>query len=690
MEIKILKCDNMVSTGSTVLKAIQNNEMPLLDLLVREVIQNSLDAKKDDKSFVKEEIKIGDFDYKTLNLKFAGISSKLDERYVTNSKFISFSDSHTTGLTGPIRIKDVKEGKWGKFLSLVSNIGKAQENEGAGGSWGYGKTVYYRLGIGLVIFYSRIYENEEFKSRLMACLVENERLEGNILPSVDSLPKSGIAWWGNYENDGEIVPLEDEIEINNILNCFGISPYQGEETGTTVIIPYINENKLLNETYVEDSLVPWWCNNLEDYIKVAIQRWYSTRLMNLQYQGNPWLKLFVNNKEFDIDEDMLPLFKIMQALYNFNVSSEMTGEYQIFKREIKLRLSNIIKDPLVGNLMYIKATKEQLKMLPPENYDSPYTQINNMQEDSNLNHNIIAFCRKPGMILRYDIDGRWTNGLLGVGEDDYVIALFVPNSNNIIKIKETEFTLEEYLRASEKADHENWTDIMQYITPSGIFLDTSNLKIVEKIQTSIKRKLNEEVKKEEEKKVFGVGSKLSRQFTEMFMPKTGFGNKANPPKGSSEKENPPVVKSRISKIELKGLDVIENDYLKKEFQLYVSNTDKRLRFDFKVDAENGVIDVNSWEDSKGIGKKFPVEIKRLVINKIHYKNGNIVEVNEICNSELRSDRYECIFKYSEIFNLAYGFEFNISDMEINQIEGYIVYDFLDSRNKVVIARNKGE
>lgn len=45
MDIEIAEPARMTQAGSSLLKLIQNNNMPILDLLVRETIQNSLDAK---------------------------------------------------------------------------------------------------------------------------------------------------------------------------------------------------------------------------------------------------------------------------------------------------------------------------------------------------------------------------------------------------------------------------------------------------------------------------------------------------------------------------------------------------------------------------------------------------------------------------------------------------------------------
>ena len=47
MKIEIAEPGRMTQSGSSLLKLIQNNNMPILDLLVRDSIQNSLDAKNE-------------------------------------------------------------------------------------------------------------------------------------------------------------------------------------------------------------------------------------------------------------------------------------------------------------------------------------------------------------------------------------------------------------------------------------------------------------------------------------------------------------------------------------------------------------------------------------------------------------------------------------------------------------------
>jgi hypothetical protein len=44
MRIEKAKYERMSQSGSAILRLFQNHEMPVLDLFVREVVQNSLDA----------------------------------------------------------------------------------------------------------------------------------------------------------------------------------------------------------------------------------------------------------------------------------------------------------------------------------------------------------------------------------------------------------------------------------------------------------------------------------------------------------------------------------------------------------------------------------------------------------------------------------------------------------------------
>ena len=70
--------------GHLVLEGLQNNNMPTLDLLVREAIQNSSDASIKQKSkLVNVNFSYGTFYPEDFNNELEGISKVLNKRYQT-------------------------------------------------------------------------------------------------------------------------------------------------------------------------------------------------------------------------------------------------------------------------------------------------------------------------------------------------------------------------------------------------------------------------------------------------------------------------------------------------------------------------------------------------------------------------------------------------------------------------------
>ena len=329
MKIEIAEPGRMTQSGSSLLKLIQNNNMPILDLLVRESIQNSLDAKNDTDPYVTVDFFTGEFNKISLNKELEGITETLNRKYWKDTyKFIAVRDSNTVGLTGKLHYDEVTDNQYGNLLKLIYEISKPQEAEGAGGSWGLGKTVYFRVGIGLVVYYSRILNEEGiYESRLAASLVENEMNADSLIPALPGKSKRGIAWWGQEIGSNKTKPITDEKYIEKILNIFEIEPYEGDLTGTTIIIPYIDEQMLLENNQIEykdsedNRIRPFWRCSIEDYLRISIQRWYAPRLNNEKYPYGKFLRARINKKGIGLD-NMEPAFQIVQALYNRAVSEE--------------------------------------------------------------------------------------------------------------------------------------------------------------------------------------------------------------------------------------------------------------------------------------------------------------------------------------------------------------------------------
>src|SRR5699024_6124211 len=124
--------------------------------------------------------------------------------------------------------------------------------------------------VGLVVYYSRIkLDDGSYESRLAACLVEDETQKDRLLPDHKGL-RRGIAWWGQLHNGNSTKPLTDENEIREILQSFNIEEFKENETGTTVIIPFIDSDLLIPKR--EDEQPLWWYSSIEYHLTIAMQR----------------------------------------------------------------------------------------------------------------------------------------------------------------------------------------------------------------------------------------------------------------------------------------------------------------------------------------------------------------------------------------------------------------------------------
>lgn len=537
MRIKYQEKGYGVMSGESLLRQIQNESTPAIDLLIRESIQNSLDAAKKDSESVLVELMAGTFESGSLSPYLDGINEQLNSSFPGKQEYISVADSGTQGLTGPVSLAHVEGVDYGNLQKLIYQTAKSQTNQGAGGSWGIGKTVYFRVGIGLVIYYSRILneQTDRYEERMAAMAVENEKKP--VLLS-ENPHKSGIAWWGQKDPDMEdrdgTIPLIDSPEIHQILEVFSLRPMSGNETGTMIIIPYVDSEKLLNQTKTESQRdesvpVPFWKTNLPDCLRITIEKWYCPRLDNPEYRkitGAPILRAVVNDAPI-LKKDFLPFFAVIQDLYNS--SPDNKGSYKGVEFESLKIVSRALDsrfDATAGILSFVRLNRRQLDMTPPENLPSPYEDIDR-DNPGDFNDPILAYLRKPGMVVSYETDSNWTKGMPKTEKDEFIIAVFrssqkavlsAPNQTDELK------TLEDYLRKSENADHLSWQDIS---------VNSHQIRIVHNAMKSIQRKISSAYQENEKSEKKTRNLSLGKQLGSLLLPPEGSEYWDQAHKGSS-------------------------------------------------------------------------------------------------------------------------------------------------------------
>jgi hypothetical protein len=607
----------MQESGAFLLRALQNEETPLLDLLVRESVQNALDAGRDGNKAtpVSVDFHIREHSLDAIASTFCdGLNLQmLRKRYPRTPKLLEIRDSGTEGLTGPMTFEDVEaNGQHGNFLKLAFEIGRTRADDGAGGSWGLGKTCYFRMGAGLVIYYSRIKIADGYEERLVASLVEDESRADRLQLTT----QTGIAWWGADDSLRAITVSE---QIHEILKALGTRPFTGKMTGTAIIIPLLKEN-LLPVFDGESGPAPWWCSNYEDYVNVAIQRWFSARLDNPFFASGRYLSASVNGEEI-ASADMLPIFRVSQCLYDRAVRAVPDeGDYLTSKgiknndvlcKSIQLR-GEFLGNGQAGWLLAVAITPRQLQMDAPDNAPSPETCIFSRTNSGAPHRPIMTFMRSPGMNICWDdnIDSRgWAGGFSGFTDGRYVVGLFLPDSEQELQpseargLRSTIQNLEGYLRSCERADHAEWVDI-------------NGGRVVEKIRAQCGRALKDFGVPPQPSVTVKPSMRMSRKLAELVLPNRGFGGdgrfgKATPRAATGQG----FIGNAVPPPELEIMEVryIASAIVMKwclRWGMLQPNIQREITV--SVDSEAGPITFDKWLES-GLGA-FPFQLDSAHIN----------------------------------------------------------------------------
>ena len=682
MKINIPEQTPMSMSGSSVLSSIQNNSMSTIDLMIRESLQNSLDAGIDNIGIYRSvdvNYTIGKFTKTNLTNELEGISVDLKNKIKeTECSFISIEDKNTVGLNGKIKYSDAKE-KYGNFRKLVYEIAKPQTKEDAGGSWGYGKTVYFRVGIGLVVFYTRFKENGEYVERLACTYIEDETKYNSLLHNIKRNNR-GIAWFGDEQN-GSPYPIENHDYISNFLKIFDLKCYAGRETGTKIIIPFINKKELLNDINYKKEY--WnnncfWKDNFEETLENSILQWYAPRINNKNYKevfDKPFLKVYINNQKIKFNDDENCFFKVISELYNLALLNNYNISYNpdinhILDYDVKTVKYSKLKGKNSGSIAFCKIPIKSFEL-------SPYTYIGIENNTSNGNRPIIGFCRKPGMIVDYQISNKWADKIPNTPEDEILIGIFVLNSNAIFK---DYFKLELYIRKSEMADHNAWDDV---------YIEEKNYgKVVATICKNTKKIIQDSLKENElnkPRKIIGISQKLGK----LFLPTTGYGSTPQTGIKPKPKEKSTITRSRNGST-LKTGNVIN-----------INNTLSSIDFELNLLNHNASIDIsilgignlNTWnnlmnKDNTVQKKAFPINIKQIQISTISINKGsNELRIPIDIKDNYLYDELEITLKGDEINNSSIVFKNHENNKIL--IEGKITLETHDKGFAYSIKLTKG-
>jgi hypothetical protein len=215
----------------------------LSDALIREAIQNSLDAGLSDQQ-IRISISFCNSDQGLDLSKKNHYLKGLDEHLVSKNSgiidppppndpvdFLVFEDFGTRGLIGDIRENEDSEVGSGKskndYFYFWRNIGRAVEGSTARGRWGLGKTVFQAASRINSFFGLTIQSNDSRKLLMGQSVLKIHRIENT--------KYAPYGYFGIFDDDLAL-PFSNQEYVNSFCKDFFIQ--RQEESGLSVVIPF--------------------------------------------------------------------------------------------------------------------------------------------------------------------------------------------------------------------------------------------------------------------------------------------------------------------------------------------------------------------------------------------------------------------------------------------------------------------
>ena len=210
------------------------------EALVREGIQNSLDARCDDED-VLVRIYVSGPDSAAPSSEvapyFAGAwdhlqaeGNGLRDVPAASEKcpFLLFEDFGTTGLNGDPKQYEPVEGARNDFFHFFRAEGRSGKGDEARGRWGVGKYVFPQASRINSIFGVTVRGEDNRRLMMGTAVLKSHRVQN------ERFTPDG--WFGSPGKDGLVLPVEDQDLIERFCDAFTME--RGTEPGLSVVVPW--------------------------------------------------------------------------------------------------------------------------------------------------------------------------------------------------------------------------------------------------------------------------------------------------------------------------------------------------------------------------------------------------------------------------------------------------------------------
>lgn len=420
--------------------------MVVAEVFLREAVQNSFDAKKEDSKNINFEMRAYNFTDEQLsnfkNLFDEGTSLKptfykkyLASKIKKSMLNIEVTDTNTIGLTGfpGVTNKNDSAQHFYKFVYVTGNDKGNDSN--AGGSYGFGKAAFYSFSkLRTICIYSRIKSNaikngkEIYQSRFIIATID-ERITDTLCDR---------CWWGKEAkyNDNPAsyaAPLLDN-EADEIAESIGMKKFGETETGTKLLIldAGIDESKLSFENE-EKGIDNIFIYDLPRYIV----HWYWPKIIKEEIN----FSLVYKGKHVEIDDpyDIYPYSE-------FAVAFEEGRKKYIDKRiQESAGYKRVCMTRPAAELGYVSVKKSQVTVGRKCEYRDLFKDFENPIPS-------VAFMRGIGHIVFYKHYNNYVDPSL---MKETCFGIFKVNKSSCTA-NGTPGEIDRYFRDIEDQTHERW------------------------------------------------------------------------------------------------------------------------------------------------------------------------------------------------------------------------------------------
>jgi len=300
-----------------VLRLLNNAETDRLDVMLREAVQNSWDARIDKNGSIRFGIRGYNFaekEYNTLKkILNSGEKGRDTLKKIDGNLFcIELADRGTTGLTGTSDYLHEPE-KPSNFRKFVFETGQDIDPgpNKSGGTYGYGKASFFAISrIGMICAYTKI--------RLGNC-DETRFIMIRMNPDEDP----GRYWWGEVAQTsggrqaaGGIGPVTDS-EADALALGLGMTGFSSGEYGTDILIfSPINDSDKGNDDH-SDRVTEISRQEFEE-LAASVTKWFWPKFLD---RDNPDIKFSIKFKNETLKipdpDNTYPYYHFAEAYRNY-------------------------------------------------------------------------------------------------------------------------------------------------------------------------------------------------------------------------------------------------------------------------------------------------------------------------------------------------------------------------------------